>query len=177
AIGDSPSPQEAARLLCEAAVPRLADSAAVYVEGEARHRVDPERRLPPRWSGELLRGPELLDEHLIAVPLRAYGKPVGCALFARDRTRLPFGEGDVLVAGQLGVPADLTIFHERLHRQQLETVEILQRGIRPESPPDLPGVDISFRYRPAAERVGGDWFDVIPLTGSRVALVVGDVMG
>ncbi|WP_055481446.1 ATP-binding SpoIIE family protein phosphatase [Sphaerimonospora mesophila] len=177
AIGDSPSPQEAARLLCEVAVPRLADAAAVYVEGEARHRVDPARRLPHRWSGELPRGPELLDEHLIAVPLRAYGKPVGCALFARDRARPPFDEGDVLVAGQFGVPAALTIFHERLHRQQLETVEILQRGIRPESPPDLPGVDISFRYRPAAERVGGDWFDVIPLPGSRVALVVGDVMG
>ncbi|MFC0860683.1 SpoIIE family protein phosphatase [Sphaerimonospora cavernae] len=177
AIGDSPNPQEAARLLCEAAVPRLADAAAVYVEGEARHRVDPARRLPHRWTGELPHGPELLDEHLVAVPLRAYGKPVGSALLARDRARRPFGEGDMLAAGQLGVPAALTIFHERLHRQQLETVEILQRGIRPDSPPDLPGVDISFRYRPAAERVGGDWFDVIPLPGSRVALVVGDVMG
>ena len=32
---------------------------------------------------------------------------------------------------------------------------------------------------PAAEtaRVGGDWYDAIPLPGSRVALVVGDVMG
>src|SRR5207249_1123984 len=26
-------------------------------------------------------------------------------------------------------------------------------------------------------RVGGDWYDAIPLPGSRVALVVGDVMG
>jgi len=25
--------------------------------------------------------------------------------------------------------------------------------------------------------VGGDWFDVIPLSGTRVALVVGDVVG
>ncbi|MEY6569277.1 ATP-binding SpoIIE family protein phosphatase, partial [Streptomyces sp. PGLac3x] len=35
------------------------------------------------------------------------------------------------------------------------------------------------RYLPAAEtaRVGGDWYDAIPLPGSRVALVVGDVMG
>lgn len=174
AIGDSPSPEEAVRLLCEAAVPRLADAAAVYIEGQARHRVDPARRLPARWSGSPLRGPALLDDHLIEVPLRAYGKPVGCALFAARR---PFDDGDVHALGQLAVPAALTIFHERLHRQQLETVEILQRGISPGSPPELPGVDISFRYRPAAERVGGDWFDVIPLPGSRVALVVGDVMG
>ncbi|MFF7651013.1 PP2C family protein-serine/threonine phosphatase [Streptomyces sp. NPDC007983] len=35
------------------------------------------------------------------------------------------------------------------------------------------------RYLPADSRagVGGDWFDVIPLSGSRVALVVGDVVG
>jgi NAD(P)-dependent dehydrogenase (short-subunit alcohol dehydrogenase family) len=84
---------------------------------------------------------------------------------------------DLLAARQLGVPAALTVFHGRLHRRQLETVETLQRGIRPGSPPDLPGLEISFRYQPAAERVGGDWFDVIPLPGSRVALVGGDVMG
>jgi anti-sigma regulatory factor (Ser/Thr protein kinase) len=30
---------------------------------------------------------------------------------------------------------------------------------------------------PAQEEVGGDWYDVIPLSGGRVALVVGDVVG
>ena len=41
------------------------------------------------------------------------------------------------------------------------------------------GVRLASRYLPAAEtaRVGGDWYDAIPLPGSRVALVVGDVMG
>ncbi len=33
------------------------------------------------------------------------------------------------------------------------------------------------RYLPAQSGVSGDWFDVIPLPGSRVALVVGDVVG
>ena len=45
--------------------------------------------------------------------------------------------------------------------------------------PQPTGVRLASRYLPAAEtaRVGGDWYDAIPLPGSRVALVVGDVMG
>ena len=38
---------------------------------------------------------------------------------------------------------------------------------------------MAYRYLPARSRagLGGDWFDVIPLSGARVALVVGDVVG
>jgi anti-sigma regulatory factor (Ser/Thr protein kinase) len=40
-------------------------------------------------------------------------------------------------------------------------------------------VEVASRYLPASTQlgVGGDWFDVIPLSGARVALVVGDVVG
>ncbi len=38
-------------------------------------------------------------------------------------------------------------------------------------------LDIAYRYLPAQSGVGGDWFDVIPLPGSRVAVTVGDVVG
>jgi hypothetical protein len=38
---------------------------------------------------------------------------------------------------------------------------------------------VASRYLPGGTgaEVGGDWFDVIPLSGARVALVVGDVVG
>ncbi|KAA9380971.1 SpoIIE family protein phosphatase [Microbispora cellulosiformans] len=181
AVGDSPGPEEATRALCEAAVPGLADAAAVYVDGAVWHRVDPGDRLPSRWTGhetgEEAGETALLDGRLLAVPLRAYGTVVGCALLARDAGRPPFGPADLFAAGQIAVPAALTIFHGRRDRRQVEIVETLERDMRPGAPPDLPGLEISYRYRPAAERVGGDWYDVIPLPGSRVALVVGDVMG
>ncbi|TQS16657.1 PP2C family protein-serine/threonine phosphatase [Microbispora hainanensis] len=177
AMGESPGPEETTRVLCEAVVPELADAAAVYVDGAVWHRVDPDGRLPPRWAGDEIREAVLLGRHLLAVPLRAYGEHVGCALLARDSRRTPFGEAHVLAAGQLAVPAALAIHHGRRDRQQDETLETLQRGMRPGDPPDLPGLEIAYRYKPAAERVGGDWYDVIPLPGSRVALVVGDVMG
>jgi anti-sigma regulatory factor (Ser/Thr protein kinase) len=42
-----------------------------------------------------------------------------------------------------------------------------------------PAVEVASRYLPADihHGAGGDWFDVIPLSGARVALVVGDVVG
>ncbi len=45
--------------------------------------------------------------------------------------------------------------------------------------PDLPACTAAARYLPAAQGVdvGGDWYDIIPLSGGQVALVVGDVMG
>ncbi len=53
----------------------------------------------------------------------------------------------------------------------------LQRSLLPLDLPKLETVDTAFRYLPAQAGAGGDWFDVIPLSGARVALVVGDVVG
>ncbi|WP_051926339.1 amino acid permease [Streptomyces durhamensis] len=55
----------------------------------------------------------------------------------------------------------------------------LQRGLLPRRLPAHAAVDSSSRYLPAdsGSGVGGDWYDVIPLSGSRVGLVVGDVLG
>ncbi len=53
----------------------------------------------------------------------------------------------------------------------------LQRSLMPRSLPGDETLDVASRYLPAKSGVGGDWFDVIPLPGARVALVVGDVVG
>jgi serine phosphatase RsbU (regulator of sigma subunit)/anti-sigma regulatory factor (Ser/Thr protein kinase) len=59
------------------------------------------------------------------------------------------------------------------------TALTLQRGLLPHDFPDNSAAEIGYRYVPAdtAAGVGGDWFDVIPLSGARVALVMGDVVG
>jgi anti-sigma regulatory factor (Ser/Thr protein kinase) len=56
---------------------------------------------------------------------------------------------------------------------------MLQRSLLPQKVPEPPGVHVAYRYVPGSSgtEVGGDWFDVIPLAGGRVAFVVGDVMG
>ncbi len=53
----------------------------------------------------------------------------------------------------------------------------LQQSLLPRGLPAQDAVDAAHRYLPAQSGVGGDWFDVIPLSGARVALVVGDVVG
>jgi serine phosphatase RsbU (regulator of sigma subunit) len=62
---------------------------------------------------------------------------------------------------------------ERLEHE-LELARDLQRSILPQEFPDLPGVDCAARSRPA-QQVGGDFYDVIPLSGGRVGLVMADV--
>jgi hypothetical protein len=154
AIGESPEPEQATRLFCEAAVPRLADAAAVYLDGGAQHRVDPDGRLPPQWTGEGGRTPELVDERLIVVPLRAYGRPVGSAVLARDRERSPFAEVDLLAARQLGVPAALSVFHGRLHRRQLETVMgRLRTAVQTLASLDLPAEQVLHSLDEVAQRL------------------------
>ncbi|MGW2826672.1 amino acid permease [Streptomyces sp. NPDC001443] len=55
----------------------------------------------------------------------------------------------------------------------------LQRSLLPRGLPQHVALDSASRYLPAdsGAGVGGDWYDVIPLSGTRVALVVGDVLG
>ncbi|MFF9766025.1 amino acid permease [Streptomyces sp. NPDC014636] len=55
----------------------------------------------------------------------------------------------------------------------------LQRSMLPHRLPPHTAVDSASRYLPAdsGSGVGGDWYDVIPLSGARVGLVVGDVLG
>ncbi|MER6980000.1 SpoIIE family protein phosphatase [Streptomyces carpinensis] len=55
----------------------------------------------------------------------------------------------------------------------------LQRSLLPRNLPPQTACDSASRYLPAdsGSGVGGDWFDVIPLSGTRVGLVVGDVRG
>jgi serine phosphatase RsbU (regulator of sigma subunit)/anti-sigma regulatory factor (Ser/Thr protein kinase) len=55
----------------------------------------------------------------------------------------------------------------------------LQEGLLPREIPHSSAVDVCHRYVPtdAEAGVGGDWFDVIRLSGARVALVMGDVVG
>ena len=83
-----------------------------------------------------------------------------------------------LVVG-LAAQASVAMDNARLYRQQRETAVELQRSLLPDQLPDIEGLDLAFRYLPGAQgaQVGGDWVDVIRLSGGRVAFVIGDVMG
>ncbi|MBT2875334.1 SpoIIE family protein phosphatase [Streptomyces sp. McG7] len=133
--------------------------------------------------------PELLGEEgaaavpdgqrAVLAPLRGRRRVIGAALFLRRPERIPFEADDLLVAAQLATHSALGIDKAVLYGREAYIADELQRTMLPETLPRCTGVRLASRYLPAAEtaRVGGDWYDAIPLPGSRVALVVGDVMG
>ncbi|MFH8412911.1 SpoIIE family protein phosphatase [Streptomyces collinus] len=113
---------------------------------------------------------------LITVPLQARGVVLGMASFWRS-TGAPFGREDLAFAEELAARAAVAVDNARRFTREHTLAESLQRSLLPGSLPDHAAVEVAHRYLPALEGVGGDWFDVIPLPGARVALVVGDVVG
>lgn len=115
----------------------------------------------------------------ILAPLRGRRRVIGAAVFLRRAERPPFEADDLLVAAQLATHTALGVDKAVLYGREAYIADALQRSMLPDSLPQPTGVRLASRYLPAAEtaRVGGDWYDAIPLPGSRVALVVGDVMG
>ncbi|MGW6460762.1 SpoIIE family protein phosphatase [Streptomyces sp. NPDC055078] len=115
----------------------------------------------------------------ILAPLRGRRRVIGAAVFLRRPDRHAFEPNDLLVAAQLATHTALGIDKAVLYGREAYIADELQRTMLPDSLPQPTGVRLASRYLPAAEtaRVGGDWYDAIPLPGSRVALVVGDVMG
>lgn len=99
--------------------------------------------------------------------------------FLRHRTTEPFSEDDLLLAEEIVARAAVSVDNARRYTHERRTALTLQRSLLPERPPDLAAMEVAYRYLPAGSGadVGGDWFDVIPLSGARVALVVGDVVG
>ncbi|MFF0001432.1 SpoIIE family protein phosphatase [Streptomyces avermitilis] len=116
---------------------------------------------------------------VMVVPLRAHGTTLGVALFARSRRPEPFEADDLWLAEELTAQTAVHLHNAHRHAREHTTTMTLQRSLLPQKLPDQGALDIATRYLPAGSKagVGGDWFDVIPLSGARVALVVGDVVG
>jgi PAS domain S-box-containing protein len=114
----------------------------------------------------------------MSVPLQARGTTLGVAVFTRFRRPYPFTDDDRLLAEEVTARAAVCIDNARRYSRERETTLTLQRSLLPRWLPPTAAVEAASRYLPAARSgVGGDWFDVIPLSGMRVAMVVGDVVG
>ncbi|GHH84550.1 hypothetical protein GCM10018793_49240 [Streptomyces sulfonofaciens] len=116
---------------------------------------------------------------IMAVPLRARGAMLGVAIFLRHQWTESFSEDDLLLAEEITDRAAVSIDNASRYTRERSTAEALQRSLLPQRLPRNAAVEVASCYLPtgALAGVGGDWFDVIPLSSARVALVVGDVVG
>jgi anti-anti-sigma factor len=150
-----------------------------------------ERR--PQWfedfgswlAGHPDRNPELLENMRIlgtaggvAIPLTAGGPVIGAigVGFHGDR-RVSATERATLLA--LAEQCGQALDRARLYRAQQRIAETLQRNLLPQELPGLARLALAARYLPGAAgtQAGGDWYDVVALNETCVAIAVGDVVG
>ncbi len=115
---------------------------------------------------------------LAVLPLPAEGRVIGACLVGWDEPHEFGAEERSLLTATAGLVGQ-AFRRAQAFDAQHELATTLQRSLLPRRLPDLAGGVAVARYLPAMARleVGGDWYDVIPLSDSRVALVIGDVQG
>jgi PAS domain S-box-containing protein len=116
---------------------------------------------------------------VVCVPLQMGSQVIGALSLARTAPDLPFDDGDVEILVSVADRAAVTLENARLYQHEHEVSQILQRGLMPRFLPDVDGLVLAARYRPLTRigHVGGDFYDVIPLSSDLCALIVGDIEG
>ncbi|CAL9637736.1 SpoIIE family protein phosphatase [Streptomyces sp. Tu 3180] len=150
-----------------------AASHRAVLETDLRASDDWRARDPERGRRVLERG----VHSLVVAPMRAREALLGVAHFWRAGSSAPFEEEDKSFAEELTARAAIAIDNARRYTREHAMAVTLQRSLLPRGLPEQNALEAASRYLPARAGVGGDWFDVIPLSGARVALVVGDVVG
>ncbi|MEP6762132.1 MAG: ATP-binding SpoIIE family protein phosphatase [Sporichthyaceae bacterium] len=179
-MGDSLDLRAVAQALAETVVPQFADCATVELvedilrPGGAGLNASP--MLQVALAGTPVEG-VASDAHM--VPLVARGRVLGRASFMRAPGHPSYSDADRALADELAARAALALDNVRLYDEARATAVELQRSLLPASKPRITGVEMAHRYLPGSREteVGGDWFDVLPLSCGRVAFVIGDVMG
>lgn len=130
----------------------------------------------------LVRHPEHAEEvreagvhSLIAVPLAARGVVLGMATFYRGPGSLPFDDADLGVATDVVARAAVCVDNARRYTRERTIARLTQRALVPDRLPSQSAAETTFTFLPVT--TSGVWYDVIPLSGARIALVAGDVSG
>ncbi|PBC75987.1 GAF domain-containing protein [Streptomyces sp. TLI_235] len=134
--------------------------------------------LTTRYPRLLPYAEEMGIEAAAFLPLAAQARTIGAlGLFYRDRHHFSTEDRNICIALSSAVAQSLQ--RAMLFDQEREFATTLQTTMLPRRIPEINGGEVAVRYRAgrSGREVGGDWYDVIPLPGRRVGLVVGDVEG
>lgn len=123
---------------------------------------------------------------MMCVPLVASeGQVLGVLQIDTVDPRHRFNRDDLEVLASVACQAAVAVENAQLHeialRDQLLRTELaqgrrVQKAFLPSSSPELAGYDFFAFYEPA-NHLGGDYYDYIPLSGGRLAVMLGDVSG
>ncbi|MPY34168.1 SpoIIE family protein phosphatase [Streptomyces adustus] len=130
--------------------------------------------LDPRTQALLTHG----THSMMVVPLCARDILLGVAhLYRTAACPDAFEPDDLVFVQELVARAAVCVDNARRYTHERAAAVTLQQGMLPRSVPDQSAVEVAHQYRPAHAHAGGSgcWSDVIPLSGARVALAVGDI--
>lgn len=115
----------------------------------------------------------------IIVPLAARGRILGVVTLALSEPDRRYGRADLMVTHDLVKRAALAIDNARLYEERSDVARALQESLLPAALPEVDGVELAARYRPASldVQVGGDFYDVHTDDAGGLRLIVGDVCG
>ena len=113
-----------------------------------------------------------------SVPLLAKGGAVGALELSFDEPRA-LTPDEVAFMLALARQCAQAIDRARLYEEQTHVAHTLQKSLLPPSFPEIPGLEIAARYRPAGHgiEVGGDFYDFFEAKDGAWAVVIGDVCG
>jgi serine phosphatase RsbU (regulator of sigma subunit)/anti-sigma regulatory factor (Ser/Thr protein kinase) len=128
---------------------------------------------------------------VLATPLIARGEVLGVMSLAlsglTDRGERHYGAGDGDFLGAVGSRVAIAIDNAMLFEEERRTALAFQTSLLPHDLPKVDGIEVAYKYVPAKPlethgqgiqtQVGGDWYDIIPLSAGRVGIVIGDVEG
>lgn len=118
---------------------------------------------------------------VVITPLPGHAVAAGALILLRRPSRPRFSEEDESVARLFAARVGVAVSAARMFTQQAAVTEALTRELLPPLLHSLPGVELAARYQPAsaADRIGGDFYDVHPADSAdgESVVVLGDVCG
>ena len=119
---------------------------------------------------------ELKLRSAIIVPMRGRHRVEGAITFVAAERAGAYDERDLAFAEDFAARAASAVENARLHGETATIAETLRRSLVPAAPPDLPRWRTAALYRPGADQIGGDFFELMPTDGG-FTIVLGDVTG
>jgi PAS domain S-box-containing protein len=114
----------------------------------------------------------------VVAPMRARGRLLGAISLVSFGPRR-FDDDDVRVIRDLARRASVAVDNARLYGESSYIADRLQQSLLPPHLPEIPGIEIAARFRPAGEanEVGGDFYDIFQRDSDQWAITIGDVCG
>ncbi|MFC5910452.1 SpoIIE family protein phosphatase [Streptacidiphilus monticola] len=112
------------------------------------------------------------------LPLTTHHERVGCCVVAFERPH-PFSADERAVLTSLAGLIAQALERARLYDAQYDLAHGLQEALLPRGLAELPGLETAACYLPATRGmdIGGDFYDLIRLSPTSAAAVIGDVQG